>query len=222
MDHVFTWKVVCVCQFGLAGIAPVECLAFLQQFWSGGPVNGAVHAAPSEQAFVCGIYDRFHIGDLCDVSLYHTNFGFFFCAAGKLPAQFHENNPQKPLPRPLCHVCRRGGLGIQPDPPDLVQRTCLCENRVSGIKKFLFEIRILLEFSPVPFFYNVKFHLIPGLYIERGHLLSEGFAFPGLRCPQYRRIPDRIVEQLCLLCHHILFDMQILKIIDRKFAAIPV
>ena len=54
------WKFVALGDFGLAGGATAERAAFRQQFRPGGAMDGAVHAATTEQRRVGSIHNRLH------------------------------------------------------------------------------------------------------------------------------------------------------------------
>ena len=55
------WKLVTACDFGLTGGATAERAAFRQQFRPRRPMNGAVHAATTEQRRVGGIHNCLHV-----------------------------------------------------------------------------------------------------------------------------------------------------------------
>jgi hypothetical protein len=57
VDDELRGKAVALCKLGIAGLTPPEQTAFLDEVRPGGPVNGPVHAAPSEQGGVRSIDD---------------------------------------------------------------------------------------------------------------------------------------------------------------------
>ena len=72
MDHVGGRQTVAAGQTGLTGGATAQRAAFLKKFRTSRPVNGAIHASPSEQAWIGRIDDRVHRAER-DIALDHMD-----------------------------------------------------------------------------------------------------------------------------------------------------
>ena len=61
MDHIPGGKPIALCDLCFAGRAAVQGTAFGQQFWPGGPVNGAVDTAAAQQRTIGCVDNGVHI-----------------------------------------------------------------------------------------------------------------------------------------------------------------
>ena len=77
VDNILAGETITLRQLGLAGFAPVQAAAFLEQFRPCRTMDRSVYAAAAQQACVCGVDDGIDAMVLRDVSEDRLKYCFF-------------------------------------------------------------------------------------------------------------------------------------------------